>query len=120
MKKYGNSTSLCTYGHSHRSKLESAVCGIISLREQAKELELIQVEDHIQICCKEESCKAKISYVADFKCLDLKSGEVFWIEAKGYADHVWPLKKRLWKHHGPGKLEIWVGNYRKPYLDEII
>ena len=112
--KFGNTKQECSLGHSHASKLESAVCGIISLRQKAGELELLQSQDHVYLT------KARILYIPDFKCLDKVTGETFYIESKGYEDQKWPIKKRLWKHYGPGRLEIWTGNYRNPKLDEII
>lgn len=112
--KMGNTRSLCALGHSHRSKLESSVCQIIQLREKAGELKLLQVEDHVHLT------DAAILYIPDFKVQDIASGEVFWIEAKGFADQKWPLKKKLWKFYGPGNLEIWKGDYRRPVLDEVV
>lgn len=111
-EKYGNKTSTCTLGHSHRSKLEGAVCQIIQLRQRAGELVLEQVEDHVYLTL------ARILYIPDFRVRDEK-GE-FWIEAKGYANDVWPIKKRLWKFYGPGRLEIWKGSHLRPYLDETV
>lgn len=111
--KYSNERSLCALGHSHRSKLESAVCQIIQLREKAGELELLQIEDHVKI-------SGWYTYVPDFKCKDLETGEIFWIEAKGKADGRWPSTKKGWRHSGPGKLEIWGGTHRAPMLLETI
>lgn len=109
----GNQKSNCTLGHSHRSKLESAVCQVLQFREKAGELKLLQVEDHILL-------SGWYTYIPDFKCLDLVTGESFWVEAKGYADIRWPSTKKGWKHSGPGKLEIWMGTYSNPQLIEII
>jgi hypothetical protein len=111
--KYRNESSLCSKGHSHRSKLESAVCAIIQLREKAGELELLQVEDHIQL-------SGWYTYVVDFRCRDLKTGEEFWIEAKGSGDKRWPSTRKGWKHSGPGKLEVWKGDHWRPILVETI
>lgn len=112
--KFGNLTSLCQMGHSHRSKLESAVCAMIGLRQRAGEIELIQVEAHVHLTA------ARIAYVADFKCMDLKTGQLIYIEAKGLALPVFNIKKRLWKHYGPARLEIWGGTHTRPRLIETI
>lgn len=112
--KFGNEHSLCSLGHSHGSKLEGAVCQLIQLRERAGELKLLQVQDHVYLTL------ARIGYVPDFKCHDLRDGKDFWVEAKGYANDRWPIKKKLWKHYGPGKLEIWIGSHLRPVLDEVI
>lgn len=120
-EKYGNTFSTCKLGHSHRSKLESSVCAILQLREKAGEIRIDQAEDHICLCGpKEHDCPGKIDYVADFRCTDLATGETFWVEAKGYANDRWPMKKRLYKHYGPGRLEIWRGTATRPFLDETI
>lgn len=113
-RKMGNERSTCALGHSHRSKLESSVCQIIQLREKAGELTLLQVEDHVYLTA------ARIGYVPDFKCLDKSTGEFLWIEAKGFANDRWPMKKKLWKHYGPGPLEIWMGHHGNPKLVETI
>lgn len=113
-KKFGNTLSVCQLGHSHRSKLEGAVCQILQLRVKAKEIEILQVEDHIYLT------DARIGYVPDFKCRYVETGEVFWVEAKGYANDRWPTIKKLYKFYGPGCLEIWTGNHRNPVLSETI
>jgi hypothetical protein len=114
-QKYGNTeVHQCAYGFSHRSKLEFAVCQIIKLREMAGEIEHLQHEDHTYLT------KARIGYIPDFKCRDTKTNEIFWIEAKGYANELWPTKKKLWKHYGHGRLEVWRGTHQRPFLDETI
>lgn len=113
-KKMGNTPSVCARGHSHRSKLESAVCQMIHLMEAAGEVKLLQVEDHIYLT------KARIGYIPDFKCQSLKSGEIYWIEAKGFQNDRWPTKKKLWKFYGPGPLHIYKGTYQRIYLDEVV
>lgn len=120
--KYKNKpTSSCAYGFSHRSQLEASVCQLIFLREKAGELIHLQHEDHIVICGPQShACKRKITYIADFKCLDTKTGKEFHIEAKGYANEKWPMKKNLFTHYGPGILEIWGGTASRPVLLEII
>lgn len=112
--KYGNTRSLCALNHSHRSKLESAVCGILQLRQAAKEIEIHQIEDHVYLT------NARIGYVADFRCVDLKTGKVFWVEAKGHETDRWLMIKKLWPYYGFGPLEVWKGDWRRPILDELI
>lgn len=109
----GNTRMTCALGHSHRSKLEGAVCQILQLREKAGEIKVLQVEDHILI-------SGWYRYVPDFRCELVATGEVFWVEAKGFANDRWPSTRRGWKHAGPGKLEVWKGDYKKPVLDEVI
>jgi hypothetical protein len=112
--KYGNTRSLCALGHSHRSKLESSVCALIQLREKAGELHLVRAESTVYLTA------ARIAYIVDFECMDLKTKEPLYIEAKGAVTAVFAIKRRLWKHFGPGRLEIWKGDWRHPALDEFI
>lgn len=111
--KYGNELEICGLHHAHASKLESAVCSLIQLREKAGELKLIQTQFHVYLS------KARIEYIPDFFCHDSQGKDLF-IEAKGYAAPTWPIKKRLWKAYGLAPLEIWGGNYRNPQLLEIV
>ena len=112
--KYGNKRTKCSKGHNHRSQLEASVCALITLREKAGELKLIKTEQHLYLT------EARIKYIADFTCGDVKSGEVFYIEAKGYASQRWPMIVKLWRKFGLGKLEIWKGTAARPKLAEII
>lgn len=111
--KFGN-IKCSLDGHSFGSKLEQSVYQLLKLRAASGELEILQTQDHVYLT------KARIAYVPDFKCRDLKSGEFFWVEAKGFESPRWPTIKKLWKHYGLGKLEIWKGSHTRPYLDEII
>ena len=112
--KIGNTRKTCELGHSHRSKLEASVCQIIQLFQKSGETELLQIEDHVYLS------KARIGYVVDFKCKQISTGDIYWIEAKGYPNDTWPIKKRLWKHYGPGPLHIYTGHHSNPKLDQII
>jgi hypothetical protein len=112
-KKYGNITSNSD-GRSFASKLEMSVYSILKLREKAGEIEIVQCQDHIYLT------KARIGYIADFKCKFVETGDIFHVEAKGYAGERWQIIKRLWLYYGPNKLEIWTGSYLKPQLTEEI
>lgn len=112
-ERYGNTQTTCALGHSHRSLLEGSVCQILQLRQKAGELEILQVEDHVLI-------SDWYLYVADFKCRDKKTGEHFWVEAKGFANDRWPSTKKGWKHAGPGILEVWRGTHERPALSEVL
>ncbi len=101
-------------GYSFASKLEAAIYQILKIRERAGELKVLQTQDHVYLS------DARIGYIPDFKCLDLVTKEEFWVEAKGFENDVWPIKKKLYKFYGPGKLEVWKGTYLKPFLHEII
>lgn len=100
-------------GYSFGSKLEASVYQVLKMRQKAGEILSIQPQGH------ECMTSGKIEYIADFKCT-LPNGEFLWIEAKGFANEKWPLKKRLWRHWGPGVLEIWAGTHVRPVLIETI
>lgn len=104
------------------SKLEASVYTILQSRKNAGEISEIQVQDHVLICGPqghECNSKKKIEYIADFKCTR-PDGTTFHVEAKGFANERWPMKRRLWMHNGPGRLEIYKGSHLRPYLEETI
>jgi hypothetical protein len=111
-KKFGETRTELD-GYSFASKLESAVYGILKMRLKAGEIDSIQPQDHVYLT------NARILSIVDFKCTRPDKTH-FWVEAKGYPTDVWRLKKKLWKHYGPGDLEIWIGSYTRPKLDETI
>lgn len=123
--KYGNEKTVapCAYGFSHRSKLEAAVCQVIHLREKAGEIAHVAHEVHVRICGPEgHECdhKRKIESVVDFEVRDVKTGGRVFIESKGFASPVWPIKLRLWRHYRTERLEIWGGSWQRPRLQEVI
>ena len=101
-------------GHSFASKLEASVYQIIKIREKSGEIELLQTQDHVYLT------RARIGYIPDFKCKCLRTGDIFHVEAKGYAGERWAIIKKLWLYYGPNKLEIWTGSYSRPELTEEI
>lgn len=119
MKNYGNTKrfgnqGVQTDGRSFGSKLEAAVYEYLKAREQAGEIKILQCQDHVYLT------EARVLYIPDFKCFDVSKGAEFFAEAKGFANDRWPTIKKLWKHYGPGPLEIYKGSYKNPILDEII
>lgn len=101
-------------GYSFASKLEASVFTMLKARENAGEIEVLQVQDHVYLT------EARILYMPDFKCMDKKTNIIFWTEAKGLDTPQWNIKKKLWRFYGPGKLEIYKGSHLRPYLHEII
>lgn len=43
-----------------------------------------------------------------------------WIEAKGVEGERWRIIRKLWSLCGPGPLEVWKGNHKRPGLSEVI
>lgn len=101
-------------GYSFGSKLEAALYDFLKLRESAGEISEIQVQDHVYLT------EARINYIADFKVFDNVENEYVWYEAKGVELPTWRLKRKLWMYYGPGKLRIYKGYWKKPFLHEEI
>lgn len=101
-------------GHSFASKLEASVFSILKNQENLGEIEILQCQDHVYLT------DARILYVADFKAKDVKTGEVYWIESKGFETSDWRIKYRLWKYYGPGTLVIYRGTHLRPFVSETL
>lgn len=109
--KYGAQRSKCFgYKHNHRSKLEAGVCDLITAKEQKGELRRLGCEVSVRLS------EAKIRYVADFHVRDRKTGEEFFIEAKGMETARWRVIKSLWSKYGPGRLDVYKGSSTRPML----
>lgn len=93
------------------SKLEAAVYAMLESRANVT---------NIKCQTKVYLTDAKILYIVDFSYEDASSGALVFVEAKGMETPTWRLKRRLWQHYGPGKLEIWKGSHARPYLAETI
>lgn len=100
-------------GYSFASKLEASVYAILKAEMMMGLITTIQIQDHIYLSA------ARIVYIPDFK-LTRPDGSFFWAEAKGFANQLWPTKKKLWRVYGPGDLRIYMGDYRRPFLKETI
>lgn len=111
--KYG-AKKLKHAGFSFASKLEAALYDHLRLLELAGELSEIQVQDHVYLT------DARICYIPDFKAFDKKLSEFVWYEAKGLELGTWKLKKKLWKHYGPGRLRIFKGSAKRLIATEEI
>lgn len=96
------------------SKLEAAV--YLELKKSSRNgiLEILEYQPRVHLT------DAKILYIADFKCRDLRSLETFFVEAKGFETTDWKIKKRLWSYYGPATLHIWKGSFKRPILSHII
>lgn len=103
-----------TDGYSFASKLELAVYGILKMREAAKEIKILRVQEQIRMS------DAEIVYIPDFTCVDLRTDEEFYVEAKGFETPEWRIKLKLFIAYGDKPLEIWIGNHDRPYLSKTI
>jgi hypothetical protein len=101
-------------GHSFASKLEAAVYFQLKILLMAGEIEILSFQPRVHLT------DARILYIPDFKCRNLKTNEIYFVEAKGFETTDWKIKKRLWEKYGPGPLHIWHGTYLRPLFNKII
>jgi len=96
------------------SKLEAAVYQVLQFREKAKEIRDIKCKPTVHLT------RADISWCVDFSFEDVLTRERIYCEAKGVEDKRYAIVKKLYKFYGPGPLEVWKGDWRSPYLNEMI
>lgn len=106
-------------GRSFGSGLESSVHDILLLRQRAGEIDILKLQDTVLIECPPNS-KNRWRCIPDFKCQYRITSEIFWVEAKGMDTDRWKATLFLWRAFGPGRMEIWRGHKKKPYLSEIV
>lgn len=93
------------------SKLEAAVYHIL---KQNENIEILQCQARVKLT------KAEIVYIPDFKCQDKRTGEVFYIEAKGTIGERYAIIRKLWKFYGPCRLIEYRGTHKRPFIYETI
>lgn len=109
-------------GYSFSSKLEASVYQQLKLRQKAGEFDEIKCQVTVRVCGvigHECMTHGKIDYIVDFECIKIGDSP-FYVEAKGFETPHWKLKKRLWMHNGPGRLEIYKGTWLRPVLIETV
>lgn len=87
---------------------------MLKLFESEGKIKIIQTQDSIYLS------DAKILYKPDFKIEACDTGEIYWVEVKGFETPEWRIKRRLWIAYGPGKLQIWKGSASNLKLYEIL
>lgn len=92
------------------SKLEAAVGAILRIRERAGEITYIRRQHPVRL--------GKRFWKCDFSYEE--GGITRYCEAKGFEQREWIWIKEMWRLVGPGRLEIWGGNYSRPFTTEII
>lgn len=111
--KYNN-VRVSIQGYSCASKMEGERLRQLLLFEQAKEISDLKTQVSVYLT------DARIQYKPDFQYFCNKKNMVIYEEVKGFSTDVWRIKRRLWEHYGPGRLDIWKKNNRGLYLDETI
>lgn len=105
--RYGNAKKVKDDGHTFDSKREHARYLELKLLERAGEITLLEVHPRIRIVIAGVAIKLKsdgypngrqLTYVADFRYVDRKTGAVVWEDVKmqsGHRPEVYRLKRAL-------------------------
>lgn len=105
-------------GDGFPSKLEKAVYVKLKDREV---LGLIKDIKRQQVVILQEGDKQqRITWKVDFSFVEIESGKTVYCEAKGIETMDFKIKLKLWRAKLPYDLEIWKGDYRRPFLKERI
>jgi len=86
------------------SKAESAM--YLWLRDKEKSGELFNIRHQVKIQLLPGPLKFQRNYKVDFAAT-LPNGEEKYFEVKGWETDRWKANRLLWRHLGPGVLEIW-------------
>lgn len=113
MTKYGNKITFVD-GRSFSSKLEAATYQMLKLFEKAGEYRDVKCQVSVYLTA------ARVHMIPDFSAVNCKTGELEYFEAKGAQTQSYRNKRKLWTKFGPGKLHVYVGNYRKLRLLETV
>lgn len=92
--KYGSVSKLCHQGKRHQSTLEARRCNELHTLQAAGVIERLEAHPQVEFDLVVDGVPIT-TYRLDFRYLDKTSGAVVHEDVKGYANEVWPLKKRL-------------------------
>ena len=95
------------------SALEASVYCLCKLMVKNDGYSDLQLQDSVSMTL------AHITWKVDFRLTD-PNGAYEWHEAKGVETNDYVLKKRLWKHYGPGVLVVWKGTAARPVIVETV
>jgi len=109
--KYGNVVS-----GGKSSKLENAVYAILQLEQKAGLISDLKCQVHTTM--RHPSGKTW-KCIPDFSFTE--NGETVYAEAKGFETDRWLATKFIWESGlGPGKMRIYAGSYKKPFLSQVL
>lgn len=111
--KYGAKRTIIN-GESFPSKLEASVISYHWMLEKQGQIKDFTRKATVRFD------SIGLSYKPDGKYHHVALNETRWIEAKGMETDRWKMIKKIWKHIGPGKLEVYKANHRGIYLAETI
>jgi hypothetical protein len=90
-KGKGRDSNRCAQGHIHDSRAEARYCNQLELLRRGKVVKAVQYQVTLPLAVKGfHICNHRVDFVAEF--LDGHK-EIF--EVKGFANEVWPIKKKL-------------------------
>lgn len=93
MAKYGNKKTVVD-GVTFSSKREAARYGVLKLLERNGEIRALELQPPYRL---EVNGTLVCKYVADFRYVDLRTGETVVEDAKGFKTREYNLKKKLVK-----------------------
>lgn len=100
------------------SKFEAAVYHALLLREKLGEIKEIKKQQTVVL--QSGPRETRITWRVDFSAVEVPSGEIVYIEAKGFETNDYKLKLKLWKFKPPAKLIIYKGDFRRPFIAETV
>jgi predicted nuclease of restriction endonuclease-like RecB superfamily len=101
-----------TAGRSFASKAEAVVFQHLKALEDMAAI--LDLKCQVQVYLTE----SKILMKPDFSFL--RAGVRVYAECKGFETAVYRIKRRLWRHYGPGSLEVYVVQRGAVVLKEIV
>lgn len=107
-------------GYTFSSKGEARCYQLLKLMVKAGEIKILRCQDHVRLVLNPDDSRLDWKCIPDFKIQNLKSGEIEWVEFKGFETNRWKRTKSLWKIIGPGKLHIYKENKWGVLLVETI
>lgn len=105
-------------GRSFRSKAEVQMYTDLKARETKGEVSNIRCE--VKITLLPGARNERIDYYLDFVVFDEILKHDRYIEVKGFETDKWKMKVKLWRHFGPGVLEVWKVGWNSLQLAEEI
>lgn len=99
------------------SGLEKAVHDLLVLREEKGEISEILCQQTVVL--QGGPRKTRITWRADFSFINNETLQLWYCEAKGFANDIWPLKLKMLRYQKI-KTEIWMGRAASPFLAEVI
>jgi predicted nuclease of restriction endonuclease-like RecB superfamily len=112
-----NAVKVFQHGRNWHSKLELAVYEMLLMMERGGAYKDIKCQVTVRFHTYDYG---KITMIPDFSAIETKTNELVFIEAKGFVTRDFLRKKKAWAIGGPGKLYIYMGDWKYPKLKETI